>query len=164
MKAWVAVGIPKPGGEEPLREAVARLLEGGKVRFLKASSLYETEPFGEAKGPPFLNAVLAVETMLPLRPFFQHLQRIEEEMARERLGHRVDLDLLFFEDAIIQEENLVLPYPGLLERSFLLVPLAEMAPFLPFPGGGNPWDALLHLAFQGLQRYQGPSWIEKSPP
>lgn len=98
----------------------------------KASSIYVTQAWGVQEQPDFLNQVLAVETAFSPLEVLEKIQQIEQEMGRERRvkwGQRlIDIDILFYEQAIIQTEQLVIPHPFLQERNFVLIPLNEIAP------------------------------------
>jgi len=113
-----------------LHQAVQRLASCTTV--LAASPIYETEPWGYADQPAFLNQVVQSETSLtPLR-LLNCLKKLEVEIGRTptfRYGHRViDLDILFFGDRILQTGRLMIPHPRLQERAFVLVPLNDLAP------------------------------------
>lgn len=109
----------------------ARQLLAPQVRLLAASSLYETPPWGYADQPPFLNQVLQGETRLNPMRLLTHLKKIEQRMGRQptvRFGPRpIDLDILFYDRLVLDTPELTLPHPRLHERSFVLVPLAEIA-------------------------------------
>lgn len=113
-----------------LRDAVRRLLAGG-VRVDAVSSLYETPPWGYEEQPPFLNGALRGRTTLPPRDLLALAKRIEGELGREpsfRNGPRpVDIDIALYDNRVIDEPGLHVPHPGLPERAFVLVPLAEIA-------------------------------------
>jgi 2-amino-4-hydroxy-6-hydroxymethyldihydropteridine diphosphokinase len=108
-----------------------------KVRLCRASSIYETAPWGFTNQPSFLNQVLACETALtPLR-LLNFLKKIEKDLGREksfRYGPRlIDLDILFYDDLVMFTPRLEIPHPRIPERAFVLVPLAEIAPELMHP-------------------------------
>ncbi|HEX6699784.1 MAG TPA: 2-amino-4-hydroxy-6-hydroxymethyldihydropteridine diphosphokinase, partial [Gaiellaceae bacterium] len=107
----------------------------------------ETEPWGYADQPPFLNGAAAVETDLAPRELLETLLDVERALGRTRDGPRwgartIDLDLLLYGDEAIDEPGLVVPHPRLHERIFALEPLAELDPALVIPGRG-PVAALL---------------------
>jgi 2-amino-4-hydroxy-6-hydroxymethyldihydropteridine diphosphokinase len=117
--------------------AVARLAREPGFLLRRVSLAYETEPIGPPQ-PRYLNAVAQAGTLLSPRATLQKLQAIEEAMGRvrrERWGSReIDLDLLLFGDREVSETGLVVPHPLLAKRAFALIPLAEVAPLVLFPG------------------------------
>ena len=118
------------------------------------SSLYETEPWGKTDQPDFLNQALCVETPLDAPSLMQTLLGIEEKMGRkraEKYGSRViDIDILFFNDAIIRQPGLVIPHPEVQNRRFALAPLEEIAPDLIHPVLGVSVRELLHTCTDPL--------------
>ncbi len=115
----------------------ARELPLHNVRILKMSSLLETAPFGVLNQPPFINAVAHVDTVLPAEALLHALHMIERRAGRKRLkrwGPRtLDIDILDYNGLYRKPSStsikpLALPHPGIAERSFVLVPLAEIAP------------------------------------
>jgi 2-amino-4-hydroxy-6-hydroxymethyldihydropteridine diphosphokinase len=139
--AYIGLGSNLGDREETIRRAVELL---GNARI---STLIETEPWGYADQPLFLNAVAELETDEPPRALLARLLEIERELGRTRDGPRygprtIDLDLLLYGDDRLDEPGLGLPHPRLHERAFVLEPLAELAPELVVPGLG-PVKALL---------------------
>jgi 2-amino-4-hydroxy-6-hydroxymethyldihydropteridine diphosphokinase len=142
--AYVGLGSNLGDRERLIRDAAERI--GAK----RLSSLIETEPWGYANQPPFLNAVAEVETALAPRQLLDHLLDVERRLGRERIGHRwgprtIDLDLLLFGEEVIDEPGLVVPHARLLEREFALRPLAELVPAQKIPGDGTVQGALAGL-------------------
>lgn len=123
--------------EANLHEAVKRIQTLGEIRAV--SSFYDTEPVGYANQPRFLNGALLLTTDLPPEELMRELLAIERAMGRNRTnavpkGPRViDLDLLLYEDAVMQTDDLTLPHPAMHEREFVLRPLAEIAPEMHHP-------------------------------
>jgi 2-amino-4-hydroxy-6-hydroxymethyldihydropteridine diphosphokinase len=116
----------------------------------RLSPLFETEPWGFHDQPAFLNAAAEVETRLAARAFLTHLLDVERRLGRERVGPRwgprtIDLDLLLFGDERISEPGLEVPHPLMLERRFVLEPLAALAPDREIPGNGTVSEALAGL-------------------
>ena len=129
-RAYVALGSNLEDREENLRTALKHLQENG-VEVIKTSTFIETEPYGVTDQPGFVNAVCQVETELAPLELLHLLLSIEQEMGRVRLrrwGERnIDLDLLLYEDAVLESEELTLPHPDMPNRDFVLIPLAEIA-------------------------------------
>jgi 2-amino-4-hydroxy-6-hydroxymethyldihydropteridine diphosphokinase len=127
-RAYVGVGTNLGDRFENAERALASLGTLGKVA--RRSSFYRTAPWGNREQPWFLNAVALLETDLEPRALLQRLHAIEEALGRvrgERWGTRIiDLDLLLFDDTLIDEDGLRVPHPHLYERAFVLVPLAEI--------------------------------------
>jgi 2-amino-4-hydroxy-6-hydroxymethyldihydropteridine diphosphokinase len=130
--------------DEPVRQvkSAMRRLDGVEAtRVIARSSLYRSAPLGPVEQPDFINAVVTVETRLAPRKLLDALQAIELEIGRqpaERWGpRRIDLDLLVYGDAVIDEQGLKIPHPGIAERNFVLLPLGEIAPDLVVPGLGR---------------------------
>jgi 2-amino-4-hydroxy-6-hydroxymethyldihydropteridine diphosphokinase len=140
MPHRVFIGIGSNLGErrDNCREARKRISELPTTRVVKESSLYESEPHGDAK-TWFANSVIEVETDLGAPEFLKKLLAIEEHMGRKRVkgkrwGSRIiDLDILFFDMELISKKNLKVPHPRLQERRFVLLPLSELAPQLIHP-------------------------------
>lgn len=138
--AYIALGSNLDDPARQLRAAAAALSALGEIA--AASSLYETEPVGFRDQPVFLNAVLLLRTELPPQALMRELLRIEQAQGRERRrkdGPRtLDLDILFYGGAVIDEPGLRIPHPRLHERRFVLAPLAEIAPDLVHPTLNEP--------------------------
>ncbi|MBL4679031.1 MAG: 2-amino-4-hydroxy-6-hydroxymethyldihydropteridine diphosphokinase [Mucilaginibacter sp.] len=103
----------------------------------KVSSVYETQSWGKTDEPDYLNQVILLKTDLPAKAILHKILAIEQELGRvreERWGSRViDIDILFYSDAIIDEPDLKVPHPQLHNRRFTLEPLSELAPNLLHP-------------------------------
>ena len=116
----------------------------------RLSTVVETEPWGLEDQPRFLNAAAELETQLSARALLELLRDVERRLGRVRGGQRwgprsIDLDLLLFGGETIDEPGLTVPHPFLLERAFVLGPLAELAPGAEIPGNGTVRDALAAL-------------------
>jgi 2-amino-4-hydroxy-6-hydroxymethyldihydropteridine diphosphokinase len=118
--------------------ALRRLGEGPGVTLLRASSVYQTPPWGKLDQPNFLNMAVLVQTASPPRALLRLCLEIEQGRGRrriERWGPRtLDIDILTYGDAAISEPDLELPHPRIAERAFVLAPLAEIAPQLQIAG------------------------------
>ncbi len=136
MRAYVGLGSNLGDRAGYLLQALSALSRLPQTHLLRLSPIYETEPLGPPQ-PPYLNGVAEVETGLPPRAFLEGLLGIEQALGRRRevpWGPRtIDLDLLFYGEMVLKEEDLVVPHPRLHERAFVLVPLADLAPGLFHP-------------------------------
>src|SRR3990170_3245733 len=115
------------------------------------SPLYEREPEGGAEQPPSYNAVCRIETGLEPLPLLRFLKGLEHEIGRrpapEPAGPRpIDLDILLFDDRVVESDGLTIPHPRLAARAFVLQPLAEIAPDIMIPGTGETVSALARKA------------------
>jgi 2-amino-4-hydroxy-6-hydroxymethyldihydropteridine diphosphokinase len=111
------------------------------VRVVVASPVYETPPWGYAEQPAFLNQVIQAETGLDPHALLAYLKQTEINMGRRttfRNGPRViDLDILFYDDTVLNSPELTIPHPSIPERAFVLVPLADLNPGLKHPSLGR---------------------------
>ena len=134
--AYVALGSNLGDKEANLRRALELLIERG-VEIVKTSTFISTEPYGVTDQPQFLNGVCEVRTSLAPLAFLHTLLEIEQEMGRVRLRHwgerNIDLDLLLYEEVVMDTPELILPHPDMQNRDFVLLPLAEIAPELVHP-------------------------------
>ncbi len=132
---FLALGSNLGNRLENLHHAVNRLAPF--VQISRASSIYETEPWGITEQPRFLNMVVEGETALAPEELLGALKRRERELGRTetvRYGPRlIDIDILFYDDMIYKSDALEIPHPRLAERRFVLVPLNDLAPDLLHP-------------------------------
>lgn len=130
-KVWIALGSNMGEGRKNLDLAIKMMNERG-VSVKKVSTYIETEPYGYTEQDNFVNAVCIAETKLSPRELLETLLKIELEMGRVRIikwGPRIiDLDILFYEDLIIDEEDLKVPHIEIQKRSFVLEPMNEISP------------------------------------
>jgi 2-amino-4-hydroxy-6-hydroxymethyldihydropteridine diphosphokinase len=143
-------------GVQVLR-ALEALQQLPATRLVLRSALYRTPPFGPVAQPEFVNAVAGLLTMLEPRAMLAELKSLEQALGREtpvvRWGpRRIDLDLLVHGVARVDEPELQLPHPGIAERAFVLVPLAEIAPDLEVPGAGRVRALAARVDASGLAK------------
>lgn len=155
--AFVGLGSNLADPQSQVRRALIALEQLPRTRLLKHSPLYRTAPMGPAGQPDYINAVAALETALAPLALLDRMQAIEADHQRmrgpERWGPRtLDLDLLLYDDQVIQSERLTVPHPGLRERAFVLYPLADVAPELVLPGGDALADLLAQCPADGVVR------------
>ena len=147
LSGFLGFGSNIGAREQNLEEAADAIGQIPDCTIKHLSSIYETEPWGKKDQDLFLNQVIEVETELNPRLIFTYCQEIERKMGRKNSvlwGPRIiDIDLLLWDDQIIDDERLKIPHPRLTERKFVLIPLAEIAPSLPVPGSGKTTQEVL---------------------
>ncbi len=130
-RAFIGLGSNLGDRLENLRRALAEM-EKAEIGVVKMSSIYETEPYGVKNQNSFLNMVVEAQTGLCPRDLLATLLRIEKQMGRKRdkkWGPRIiDLDILFYDDLILDAEDLKIPHPDIANRIFVLLPMFEIAP------------------------------------
>ena len=143
---YLALGSNIGDREKNLRQAV-RILEESRINVTKVSSLFETEPVDYLDQPWFLNAVLEADTQFPAAELLGVLRGIELQMGSKKAfakGPRlIDLDILLYGIATIDTPELQVPHPRMLQRNFVLAPLAEIAPTLRHPSWSTSAAELL---------------------
>ncbi len=156
-RAYIGLGSNLDHPATHVRQALEDLSALPDSHLAAASALYASAPMGPADQPDYVNAVAALDTGLDAHALLRALQGIEAAHGRvrgpQRWGPRtLDLDLLLFGDAVIDDEDLSVPHPGLPERDFVLYPLSEIAPDLIVPGQGSLGELLARCPRDGLKR------------
>jgi 2-amino-4-hydroxy-6-hydroxymethyldihydropteridine diphosphokinase len=160
-EAFVALGGNVGDVRAIFDRAMAMLCDGAVVRLLARSSDYRTPPWGVTDQPPFLNAVIAVETSLGPHELFSRALAVERALGRDRRRERqwgprtIDLDLIAYDDLELNDPELTVPHFRLFERAFVLVPLAEIAPDRMI-AGIRVRDALAHIDASGIEKLTPP--------
>jgi len=157
VDAYIGLGSNLDDPEVQIKIALQQLADAG--RLLQASSLYRSPPMGPQDQPDYINAVARLRTTLSADKLLTVLQAIEQQHARVRGRHwgprTLDLDLLLYDQERIDSARLTVPHPGLSRRSFVLYPLAEIAPELVIPGQGALQTLLAHCPESGLMKLDG---------
>jgi 2-amino-4-hydroxy-6-hydroxymethyldihydropteridine diphosphokinase len=153
---YLSLGSNLGDRREHLNRARA-LLQAPDLLILRASSIYETEPRDFLHQPWFLNQVIEAQTTLFPRQLLARTQKIEREMGRTRTvdkGPRlIDIDILLYGESVVHSEALEVPHPRMLDRRFVLEPLAELAPDLRHPATKKTIrDMLARVADQVVRR------------
>jgi 2-amino-4-hydroxy-6-hydroxymethyldihydropteridine diphosphokinase len=156
-RAFVGLGSNLNDPASQLRSAIEALRRLPQSRVTAVSHLYRSTPMGPAEQPDYINAVAMLDTRLPALALLDALQAIEQAQGRvrgpERWGPRtLDLDLLLYGSERLDQPRLQVPHPGLAERSFVLYPLAELAPELVLPDGRSLAQLLAVCPRDGLQK------------
>ena len=148
-RAYIGLGSNLDNPRDQVLDALRELALQEGIQLLAQSSLYLSEPMGPQDQPEFINAVAAIETRLEPLLLLEVLQAIEKKHARKRERHwgprTLDLDLLLYGEERISHPDLTVPHPGIPERSFVLLPLREVAPGLAIEGLGNVDELLQKL-------------------
>jgi 2-amino-4-hydroxy-6-hydroxymethyldihydropteridine diphosphokinase len=158
VKAYLGLGSNMGDKRQMLLEALSLLDAAPSLRVLARSGFYRTPPWGETEQDWFLNAAAAVETSLSPQDFLATCLGVERQLGRVRdrkWGPRlIDIDVLDYGGQTVGDPNLVLPHRYALQRAFVLMPLAELAPYLTI-GGIRVTEALARLDRSGIVREPG---------
>lgn len=131
-RVYLSLGSNIGNKRKNLLEAIRKIGELENTEVVKSSTILETEPFGYLEQDNFLNTCLEVKTLMTVQEFLKEILQIELDMGRVReikWGPRIiDIDILFYDKEIIEEDNLAVPHPWICEREFVLDPLSEIAP------------------------------------
>ena len=154
--AYIALGANLGEPAQQVRAAMEALAQTPGIRMLARSPLYRTAPLGPAGQPQYCNAVCQVETDLMPEELLEQMLAVERAAGRVRSGHRwgprlLDLDLLYMAGEQRQTAKLQLPHPGIGQRNFVLVPLADIAPALDIPGVGIVAEQAKKIGRDGLE-------------
>ena len=154
--AYLCLGSNMGDRAGTMAKAVGLIARTG-LKIVGRSSLYETPPWGPVPQGPYLNLVVSVETELSARELLNMLLGVEHAFGRDRtrevrFGPRtIDIDILLYGDEVIDEPDLEIPHPRMMERAFALIPLIELAPWLSV-GGVKLRDALAGLDQSGIEK------------
>jgi 2-amino-4-hydroxy-6-hydroxymethyldihydropteridine diphosphokinase len=136
-KTYLSLGSNLGNKLRFLKEAISKIGESNKIAINRVSSVYETQPVGYEEQEWFLNLVIEIKTSLVPRDLLDHVLSVEDQMGRKReikWGPRnIDIDILLYDNQVMQSDRLTLPHPRMHERRFVLLPLAEIAPQLIHP-------------------------------
>lgn len=152
--AYLSLGSNLGDREANIHKALGLL--GETVRVIRVSSLYETAPIGVTDQGHFINAVALIETDLDPINLLNAINGIEQSVGRVRnfrWGPRViDIDILLYDNAVVNTPELTIPHPEMMKRAFVLIPLAEIAPDLELPGRLKASEAGKKLPEQGVRK------------
>lgn len=136
-KAYIAFGSNMGDKETYIKDAIRELEESTYFKNLKVSEFFYSEPYGGVEQEDFVNGVLETETMFEPYELLDFLHQLEAKANRVRLKHwgprTLDLDIIFYDDLILEEEKLQIPHKDMKNRDFVLVPLAQLAGYKRHP-------------------------------
>mgnify|MGYP003371329280 CR=1 FL=1 len=153
---YLSLGTNMGDKKKNLLAAIEKIGKLENTKVTSQSTILETEPFGYTEQDMFLNACIEIKTLFTPQELLEKLLNIELEMGRVRTikwGPRIiDIDILFFDDEIIQDKNLAVPHPWISERMFVLEPLCEIAPNLIHPLERKPVATLKRILEKELEK------------
>ena len=136
-KAYVAVGSNLGDKRAYIEDAISKLNQNPLIRKVRVSDLITTAPYGGVEQDAFLNGAIELETLYTPYELLRFLQELEQEAKRERIVHwgprTLDLDVLFYEGFVSDEEELTVPHPDMQNRRFVLEPLGQLCPYYIHP-------------------------------
>jgi len=138
--AYIGIGSNLNKPLQQVTDAFDALNNTPGIRTLKQSPLYRSKAIGPGQQPDYINAVASIETQLPPQELLRALQQIEHQQGRTRgpirwVARTIDLDLLLYDNQVINSETLQVPHPRLHERNFVLLPLQDINPDIQLPSG-----------------------------
>lgn len=140
-----------------LKQAINLLAEYQGVELIKISSVYETKPVGYTDQPDFLNTAIEVQTTLSPHELLALCNAVEDKLGRTRTikwgPRKIDIDILLFGGVYIDDEKLKIPHPYMMERAFVLAPLAEIAPEILLPNGMTASESADKINKNGIELF-----------
>ncbi len=154
---FIGLGANLSDPVEQLRLALEAIKLIPSTELIQCSSFYQTEPMGPKDQDDYINAVAEVRSGLSPLELLDNIQTIENKQGRvrkkERWGPRtLDLDILLFGDTLLNSPRLTIPHYGIKHRSFVLIPLAEIAPNIQLPIHGDINELIDSIGWQGIQK------------
>ena len=155
-QAFIALGSNLQNPQAQVKRALQTIANTANIKLIKASSLYKTAPVGYDNQPDFINAVAEIETTLSPLELLRILLAIESAHGRERpfpnAPRVLDLDVLLYENTVINTPELTLPHPRMHLRGFVMLPLAEIAPKISIGQHGHADDLAAKCDNQGVSK------------
>lgn len=160
VRAYIGLGSNLNNPAAQIRQALTALAALPSTRMLAHSHIYKSKPLGPPEQADFLNAAAILETQLEPLALLRNLHNLEEQQGRRRTRERrwgprtLDLDILVYGELALHTPELTLPHPGVHLRSFVLYPLAELAPELVIPGHGSVRALRERCTSPAIEKYE----------
>jgi 2-amino-4-hydroxy-6-hydroxymethyldihydropteridine diphosphokinase len=158
VTAFIALGSNLADPVAQIQSALGELARLPETVLVRSSSLYRNPPVGGPAQPDYVNAVAEIRTRIGARALLERLLDLERAHGRVRdlpnAPRTLDLDVALYGEQVVREPGLVIPHPRMLERAFVLVPLAEIAPEAQVPGHGRAVDLASRVDASGMVRIQ----------
>ncbi len=155
-RAYIGIGSNLENPKEQVSSAISQVDELANVVVTAHSSFYQTTPIGPEGQPDYINAVIQIDTYLSAHQLLNELQNIENQHGRTRevrWGARtLDLDILLFGEETLCDDRLQVPHPRMLERNFVIIPLAEVVPDYVFANGHDIQSTVETLGTIGIHK------------
>jgi len=155
VTAYIGIGSNLGDAKGNVQRAIQQLDKLPLTKLFAQSNLFRTTPI-DADGDDYVNAVASINTTLPAQELLEALQALELQFGRERpyvhAPRTLDLDILLYDQQIIDTETLTVPHPGLSQRAFVLIPLLQLDPFITIPGKGPAHTFVPDVANQVIQK------------
>ena len=160
VRCYIGLGANLTAPIVQLQQAVVALQQLPDSHLVAVSSFYGSKPMGPQDQPDYVNAVAALDTALEAEALLDALQQIEQLHGRQRKAERwgprtLDLDILLYNNTVINSPRLTVPHYGMRQREFVLYPLYEIAPQLQLPDGTVLSSLLAQVPLNGLQKLAG---------
>jgi 2-amino-4-hydroxy-6-hydroxymethyldihydropteridine diphosphokinase len=153
---FIGLGSNLDNPQQKIKDAIILISEIDDVNITATSSLYETPPVGFLNQPNFINAVVKISSSINYNDLLTKLFDIEHIFGRirkEKNGPRtLDLDILLFDDLILESESLSIPHPRMHERLFVLIPLLEISPIIQIPKYGSANNLISGLNIENIKK------------
>jgi 2-amino-4-hydroxy-6-hydroxymethyldihydropteridine diphosphokinase len=153
---FIGLGSNLDNPQQKIKDAIHLINEIDDVNITATSSLYETPPVGFLNQPNFINAVVQISSSINCNELLLKLfdiERIFGRVRKEKNGPRtLDLDILLFDDLVLESESLTIPHPRMHERLFVLIPLLEISPIIQIPKYGSANNLISGLNIENIKK------------
>ena len=146
---YLSLGANIGDREDNISSALELLSEDKNIRLIKTADIIETKPYGVTDQPDFLNTCAYIKTLYDPRELLEAIQQTEKEKKRLRIKHwgprTLDIDIVYYDDLVMHDEDLIIPHADMHNREFVLKPLAQIAPYFRHPVLGKTTVEMLEI-------------------